>query len=164
MHLKLRITSLILSLCPLLHTIGNAQSLPVPDLSASEKEEIKVKNPSASDLLLSVPQGGIDSYSGERKLTFSDLNKDRYRNSKITENDLKAFDELIVNNKFDQLITVLKKTPDDPRLLDWLDARAKQGYILVMWHIAERFSYSDPLRSIYWGQTALIGTRQEARL
>lgn len=145
-------------------TSGIAQTLPAPDFSEERKNEMIERNKNAAELFKTPIDGGVDSYSGDKKINFFDLSKQKSNHGTLTQTDINNLEDTFRIKGPQEAIKVISKINDDPLLTKWLNEKANQGHILVMWHMAERFSFTDPLNSIKWAQAAFLGTKQEAKI
>lgn len=151
---------------PLLFLISSvgAQTLPVPDFSEEHKNEMLERNKNAAELFKKPIDGGIDSYSGEKKINFFDLSKNKANHATLGPTDIKNLEDTFQLKGPLETIKIISKLNDDPLLTKWLEEKANQGHVLIMWHIAERFSFTDPMVSIKWAQAAFLGTKQESKI
>ncbi len=144
-----------------------AQSLPIPDSSLLKNQEppTAVPKTEGSQLLQQQNDGPIESSSTAKKLTLKEVAKERRNQSSVlSEQDFQNLELTLEQQGAQAVIEALKKIPPDNTILAWMESKAYQGHVLMMWYLADHLSILEPLKSIYWAQAALLGTRQEAAI
>lgn len=137
--------------------------IPLTALSATTPNTV----PNA-DLLMKKREGAVDEMkknSAQNIFDSAASKNDPTANSKIPENVLTKLDHAVSVGAYVEIANFIRKYKEDPKLFDWVQTRAKQGNVMLMWELADLHAQSNSIElAINWAYAALIGTLQERAL
>lgn len=137
----------------------------MPQLALSASTGNTVPN---TDLLTKKREGAVDEMkkSSAQNIFESAASKtDPTANSKIPENVLMKLDQAVSVGAYLEIANFIRKYKEDPKLFEWVQTRAKQGNVMLMWELADLQAQRNSIElAINWAYAALIGTLQERAL
>lgn len=116
----------------------------------------------------SAPSGPIDGAKPSAQSIFAkELRLDERVDDQRapTEAQIALWESQLREGSFSDLETSLQNIAVSNRLLAWLEARAREGHVPMMWVLADRLARLQRVEaSIYWVNAAMMATLQEREL
>ena len=136
--------------------------------AAAKADSPLVSKPSDAQTMEIAPLGPIDMRQKKniKEIVEEAGTPDPSKSSSISSATFDKLQKLVDAQEYESLLTYIERqAPVDYQATRWLESKAMQGHVYLMWVVAERhLAIRNFKEAIGWSYAALFATQQESRL